>query len=89
MMQVCSLPAAGVESTGVAARPGTLGVADCAVGAAIERADVNRIAERTETNFMRSPHASEKPLRRDIASVYKENGVYPGAASGHGWIFSR
>ena len=66
MMQVCSLPAAGADSAGVAARPGTLGVTDCAVGAAMERTDVNRTAERTETNFMRSLHASEKPTARDI-----------------------
>jgi hypothetical protein len=52
-MQVCSLPAAGEERAGMTARPGTLGVADCAAGAAIAITDVVATAKRNEKNFMR------------------------------------
>jgi hypothetical protein len=53
IMQVCSLPAAGEERAGMTARPGTLGVADCAAGAAIAITDVVATAKRNEKNFMR------------------------------------
>jgi hypothetical protein len=49
---VCSLPAAGEESAGVVARPGTLGVADCAIGEAMETPSAISVAVRKDANFM-------------------------------------
>ncbi len=53
MMHVCSLPAAGEESCGVVASPGTFGVADCATGDATAMTDAVATAKRNVKNFMR------------------------------------
>jgi hypothetical protein len=52
MMHVCSLPAAGEESAGVAASPGTLGVTASAMGDAIVTAEAIRGMERSRRNFI-------------------------------------
>jgi hypothetical protein len=51
-MQVCSLPAAGEESVGTAARPGTFGVADCAMGVAIAMPIAMVVTEMNDKIFM-------------------------------------
>jgi hypothetical protein len=54
IMHVCSLPAAGEESTGVAASPGTLGVTASATGDAIVTTDAIRETKTSGRNFMSS-----------------------------------
>ena len=54
-MQVCSLPAAGEDSVGVSASPGTFGVAENAAGEAMEITHAIKVAEIKETNFMGGP----------------------------------
>jgi hypothetical protein len=51
-MHVCSLPAAGEESVGTVASPGTFGVADCATGEAIATPTAMAETEMNDRIFM-------------------------------------
>jgi hypothetical protein len=52
MMHVCSLPAAGEESAGMEASPGTLGVTASAKGDAIVTTEAIRDMKRSRRNFI-------------------------------------